>query len=168
MPKVNLYVRHVAGTRPAIGYTPASMQQIVTSMSIPMFPGMPMGAMHLGPNGAQPTMAGPAPAANGPAAAPAGSRGGAGNASGAAGAAAAAGAGANRPGQPMGINLGTLLQSAFGGAGGQPHRPGQSRSPAGGLRTCIARLNSSVQSICYAQRSAPFVWFDCHCTCVWC
>jgi len=120
-----------AGSRPAIGYTPASGQQFMTSnMSIPLFPGMPLGAMHLGPDGARPTMAGPAPAANGPTSA-AGNRGGAASSAGP-GAASGAGAGAdaNRAGQAIGLNLGTLLQSAFAGAGagagGQPNRPGWS------------------------------------------
>jgi len=103
-----------AGSRPAIGYTPASGQQFMTSnMSIPLFPGMPLGAMHLGPDGAS----------------AAGNRGGAASSAGP-GAASGAGAGAdaNRAGQAIGLNLGTLLQSAFAGAGagGQPNRPGRS------------------------------------------
>jgi len=75
-------------------------------------------------------MAGPAPAANGPTSA-AGNRGGAASSAGP-GAASGAGAGAdaNRAGQAIGLNLGTLLQSAFAGAGagagGQPNRPGWS------------------------------------------
>ncbi len=103
---------------------------MTSNMSIPLFPGLPLGAMHLGPDGVRPTMAGPAPAANGPANA-AGNRGSAGP-----GAAPGAGAGAdaNRAGQAIGVNIGTLLQSAFAGAGaggagvggGQPNRPGQS------------------------------------------
>ncbi len=103
---------------------------MTSNMSIPLFPGMPLGAMHLGPDGVRPTMAGPAPAANGPASA-AGNRGGAANSAGP-GAASGAGADANRAGQALGLNIGTLLQSAFAGAGGvgsgggQPNRPGQS------------------------------------------
>ncbi|KAL0042866.1 hypothetical protein WJX79_001929 [Trebouxia sp. C0005] len=123
------------GSRPAIGYTPASGQQFMTSnMSIPLFPGMPPGAMHLGPDGVRPTMAGPAPAANGPASA-AGSRGGVTSSAGP-GAASGAGAGAdaNRAGQAIGLNIGTLLQSAFagggGGGGGLPNRPGVSMGEA--------------------------------------
>ena len=87
--------------------------------------------MHLGPDGVRPTMAGPAPAANGPTSA-AGNRGGAASGAGP-GAASGAGAGAdaNRAGQAIGLNIGTLLQSAFagaggGGGGGQPNRPGRS------------------------------------------
>ncbi|KAL0048365.1 hypothetical protein WJX82_001722 [Trebouxia sp. C0006] len=123
------------GSRPAIGYTPASGQQFMTSnMSIPLFPGMPLGAMHLGPDGVRPTMAGPAPAANGPTNA-AGNRGGAASsAAPRAASGAGAGADANRAGQAIGLNIGTLLQSAFagagggsgGGGGGEPNRPGVS------------------------------------------
>ena len=103
---------------------------MTSNMSIPLFPGMPLGAMHLGPDGVRPTMAGPAPAANGPTNA-AGNRGGAAsNAGPEAAAAAGAGADANRAGQAIGLNIGTLLQSAFAGAGagggGHPNRPGQS------------------------------------------
>ena len=73
-------------------------------------------------------MAAPAPAANDPTSA-AGNRGGAASSAGP-GAASGAGAGAdaNRAGQALGLNIGTLLQSAFAGAGGgagQPNRPGQ-------------------------------------------
>lgn len=127
-----------AGSRPAVGYTPAGMQQIVgANVSIPFMPGMSMGAMHIGPNGPRPTMAGPAPApANGPAPATAGSGGGAPGttgmgAAGGGGPAPGAGVGqaANRAGHPAGLNFGALLQSALAGAGGQPgqpNRPGQS------------------------------------------
>ncbi|KAL0020050.1 hypothetical protein WJX77_009390 [Trebouxia sp. C0004] len=117
------------GSRPAIGYTPASGQQFMTSsMSIPLFPGMPLGAMHLGPDGVRPTMAGPAPAANGPTSAAANRSGAASSAGPGAASGAGAGADANRAGQAIGLNIGTLLQSAFagGGGGGQPNRPGVS------------------------------------------
>ncbi len=106
---------------------------MTSNMSIPLFPGMPLGAMHLGPDGVRPTMAGPAPAANGPTNA-AGNRGGAASsAAPRAASGAGAGADANRAGQAIGLNIGTLLQSAFagagggsgGGGGGEPNRPGQ-------------------------------------------
>ena len=93
-----------------------------------MFPGMPLGAMHMGPNGPGINMTGPAPAANGPTGANPPTAGGtsAGNGgSGAAGAAAGQGQGAGW-GQGMGFNqaFGQMLQSALSGAGGQPNRPG--------------------------------------------
>lgn len=134
---------HTAGSTPAIGHTPSGVQQIISStMSIPLFPGMPMGAMHMGPEGPLPNMPGHAPAANGPvpasgpaASTPAGaSRATAGNrapgsgaapaSGGAAGAAAGAGA-AQGAGQGMGLNqaFAQMLQSALSGAAPQPNRP---------------------------------------------
>ena len=147
-----------AGSRPAIGYSPGNVHQIVGStMNIPFFTGTQIGGMQMGPGVVGPTMAGPAPAANGPAPATTGNRGGnaagAAAAAGAAGAAGgAAGAGTGRGG-PTGLNLGSLLQSAFGGAGGhpgQPNRPGQTVSALSpdptvylhtrnaSLRTCVS------------------------------
>ena len=113
-----------AGSAPAIGHTPSGThQQIIGSMSIPLFPGMPMGAMHMGPEGPAPNMTGPAaaPAANGPAGANPGGRA---PGSGAA-PPAGAGQGAGR-GQGMGLNqaLNHVLQSAMVQAGGQAARPG--------------------------------------------
>lgn len=124
-----------AGTAPAIGHTPAGAhQQIIGSMSIPLFPGMPGVAMHMGPGGPGPNMSGPAaaaPAANGPAGpsparpgpATAGGRGAGSGAAPPAGAGAGQGAGR---GQGMGLNqaLSIALQSAMAQAGGQAGRPG--------------------------------------------
>lgn len=124
-----------AGSAPAIGHTPmGAHQQIIGSMSIPLFPGMPGVAMHMGPGGPAPNMTGPAaaaPAANGPAGpgparpgpATAGGRGaGSGTAPPAGG---GAGQGAGR-GQGMGLNqaLSIALQSAMAQAGRQAGRPG--------------------------------------------
>lgn len=117
------------GSAPAIGHTPSGAhQQIIGSMSIPLFPGMPVGAMHMGPEGPVPNMTGPvaAPAANGPARANPATAGGGGHGSGAAPpAGAGAGQGAGR-GQGMGLNqaLSHVLQSAMVQAGGQAARPG--------------------------------------------
>ena len=111
-----------------------------SSMSIPLLPGMPMGAIHMGPEGPLPGHPPPAPAANGPVPAPgpaanrpaaanpatAGSRA---PGSGAASLGGAAGAGAGQGpgrGQGMGFNqaLTQMLQSALSGAAPQPNRPG--------------------------------------------
>lgn len=123
-----------AGSAPAIGHTPpGAHQQIIGSMSIPLFPGMPGVAMHMGPGPPGPNINGPAaaaPAANGPAG-PSPARpgpttaGGRGAGSGAAPpAGAGAGQGAGR-GQGMGLNqaLSIALQSAMAQAGGQAGRP---------------------------------------------
>ena len=118
-----------AGSAPAIGHTPSGAhQQIIGSMSIPLFPGMPMGAMHTGSEGPVPNMTGPAaaPAANGSAGANPATAGGRAPGSGAAlPAGAGAGQGAGR-GQGMGLNqaLSHVLQSAMVQAGGQAARPG--------------------------------------------
>lgn len=98
-------------------------------MSIPLFPGMPLGAMHIPPEGPPPNMAGPAaaPAANGPVGANPATASGRGSGRGAAPpAGAAAGQGTGR-GQGMGFNQAftQALQSAMVQAGGgQAARPG--------------------------------------------
>ena len=112
-------------------------------MTIPLFPGMPMGAVHMGPEGPVPNMAGPtaAPAANGPAGANAPTAGGRGPGSGVPPpGGAGAGQGAGR-GQGMGLNqaLTHALQAAMVQAGGQAARPGPGQTAfACLLLTCNA------------------------------
>ena len=158
-----------AGSRPAVGYTPAGMQQIVgANMSIPFMPGMSMGAMHIGPNGPRPTMAGPAPApANGPAPATAGSGGGAPGTTGmgtAGGVGPMSGAGAgltaNRAGHP-GLNFGALLQTALAGAGGQPNRQGQSVLLEHDLNRWCFSAASGMQAYCSCLVSSFLATLSC-------
>lgn len=98
-----------------------------------MFPGMPMGALHVGPEAPGPGMTAPiaAPAANGPTgptSASAGTR----PPAGGAGAPPPSGAGAGQDAgrrQGMGLNqaLGIALQSVMAQGGGQSVRPAQGK-----------------------------------------
>ena len=143
----------VAGSAPAIGHTPSGAhQQIISSVSIPLFPGMPMGIAPMGPDGAGPNMTGPipGPAANrpaGPTSATAGSRAAGGGAAPPPGAGAGQGAGR---GQGMGLNqaLSHALQSAMVQAGGQAMRPGSGQTI---FSLCVC--NSCIASVLLACTS---------------